>query len=93
MQAIHAALRKLPHAAGQRKAAAYWPKGIRPIFCTGVSVHRYLAQSTHAQRCHVAWQNEPCTHLMAQIVPVVIDIMMAHPETVWGEACYPVVSS
>jgi len=28
---------------------------------------------------------------MAHIVPVVVEIMMAHPEAVWGETCYPVV--
>ena len=26
------------------------------------------------------------------LVPLVIEIMMDHPETLWGEACYPVVT-
>lgn len=32
-----------------------------------------------------------CTSLMGKPVPVVIEIMLNHPETFWGGACYPVV--
>ena len=35
-------------------------------------------------------QVQDCAHLMGHIVPVVVDIMMAHPEAVCGDACYPV---
>ena len=28
---------------------------------------------------------------MAKLVPLVIEIMMDHLETLWGDACYPVV--
>jgi len=28
---------------------------------------------------------------MAQFVPGMVEIMKAHPETVWGDACYPVI--
>jgi hypothetical protein len=28
---------------------------------------------------------------MGKLVPVVIEIMLDHPETLWGDACYPVV--
>jgi len=28
---------------------------------------------------------------VAKLVPVVIEIMLDHPETLWGDACYPVV--
>ena len=32
-------------------------------------------------------------NILGQLVPVVIDILMAHTETHWGEPCYPVVFS
>ncbi|MCC7198892.1 MAG: hypothetical protein IT483_05240 [Gammaproteobacteria bacterium] len=36
-------------------------------------------------------QIRDCTRLMAKLVPVVVETMMDHPQTLWGEACYPVV--
>ena len=36
-------------------------------------------------------QIRDCNALMAQLVPLVITVMMDHPETLWGDACYPVV--
>ena len=36
-------------------------------------------------------QLRDCTNFMAKLVPLVIEIMMDHPQTLWGEACYPVV--
>lgn len=36
-------------------------------------------------------QIRDCTALMGRLVPVVIEIMLDHPETLWGDACYPVV--
>lgn len=32
-------------------------------------------------------------NILGQLVPVIIEIMMTHPETDWGEPCYPVVDS
>ncbi|MGI2160762.1 hypothetical protein ACRN9X_03435 [Shewanella oncorhynchi] len=29
--------------------------------------------------------------LLSKLVPLIIEIMMTHPETLWGDACYPVV--
>jgi len=37
-------------------------------------------------------QLRDCVNLMGKLVPLVIEIMMDHPETLWGDACYPVVS-
>lgn len=31
-------------------------------------------------------------NLLHDLVPIVIDLMMSHPETLWGEAKYPVVT-
>jgi hypothetical protein len=28
---------------------------------------------------------------MAKLVPLVIEVMMDHPETLWGQGTYPVV--
>lgn len=36
-------------------------------------------------------QIRDCVALMSQLVPVILTIMMDHPETLWGDACYPVV--
>jgi hypothetical protein len=36
-------------------------------------------------------QLRDCTRLMRKMVPLVIEVMMDHPETLWGDACYPVV--
>jgi hypothetical protein len=36
-------------------------------------------------------QLRDCANFMAKLVPLVIEIMMDHPETLWGDACYPVV--
>ena len=36
-------------------------------------------------------QMRDCTNLMGKLVPVVIEVMMDHPDTLWGDACYPVV--
>jgi hypothetical protein len=36
-------------------------------------------------------QIRDCTALLGRLVPVVIEVMLDHPETLWGDACYPVV--
>jgi hypothetical protein len=36
-------------------------------------------------------QLRDCTNFMAKLVPLVIEIMMDHPETLWGQGVYPVV--
>jgi hypothetical protein len=36
-------------------------------------------------------QLRDCTNLMSKLVPLTIEVMMDHPETLWGDACYPVV--
>jgi hypothetical protein len=37
-------------------------------------------------------QLRDCTRLMRKLVPIVIEVMLDHPETLWGDACYPVVT-
>lgn len=36
-------------------------------------------------------QMRDCVNLMGKLVPLVIETMMDHPGTLWGDACYPVV--
>ncbi|HAF2131048.1 TPA: hypothetical protein G9F27_005391 [Salmonella enterica] len=38
-------------------------------------------------------QLKDCTSLLGKLVPVVITLMMSHPNTLWGNACYPVVEA
>jgi len=38
-------------------------------------------------------QVRECTKLLATIVPLVIHIMLQHPDTLWGDAHYPVVDN
>jgi len=36
-------------------------------------------------------QLRDCVALMEKLVPAILIIMMDHPKTLWGDACYPVV--
>jgi hypothetical protein len=36
-------------------------------------------------------QLRDCSNLMQKLVPLVIEVMMDHPGTLWGAGCYPVV--
>lgn len=36
-------------------------------------------------------QMRDCCHLMSKLVPAIIEIMMDNPDTLWGDAYYPVV--
>jgi len=33
------------------------------------------------------------SHLPGKLAPIVIGTMMDHPDTAWGDACYPVVDA
>ncbi|MGL6420135.1 hypothetical protein ACSZMW_21270 [Aeromonas allosaccharophila] len=36
-------------------------------------------------------QLKDCANLLGKLVPEIIELMMTHPDTLWGDACYPVV--
>lgn len=36
-------------------------------------------------------QLRDCTSLLEKLIPLVIQIMMDHPQAAWGDACYPVI--
>jgi hypothetical protein len=31
--------------------------------------------------------------ILGKLVPAIIEVMMRHPEKMWGDACYPVKSA
>jgi len=37
-------------------------------------------------------QLRDCTNFMAKLAPLVIEVMMDHPQTLWGQGTYPVVT-
>jgi hypothetical protein len=37
-------------------------------------------------------QMRDCVNLMGKLVPLVVEVMMDHPGTLWGDAVYPVVT-
>jgi hypothetical protein len=36
-------------------------------------------------------QLHDCVSLLHKFIPQIISLMMKHPDTLWGDACYPVV--
>ena len=38
-------------------------------------------------------QLRDCSAFLGKLVPFVIKLMMDNPDTLWGDACYPVVES
>ena len=36
-------------------------------------------------------QLHDCVSLLHKLIPQIISLMMEHPDTLWGDACYPVV--
>ena len=85
-------------AAGKRKAAILLAQGHTPELLALVFQRIYTLRN---QLMHggATWnsttnraQVQDCANLMGQIVPVVIDVMLSHPEAVWGAASYPVIN-
>jgi hypothetical protein len=96
---IDAATWQSRQAAGKRKAAILLAQDHTPDLLALVFQRIYTLRN---QLMHggATWNGKTnraqvldCAHLMGQIVPVVVEIMMAHPEAVWGEVCYPVVGA
>jgi hypothetical protein len=38
-------------------------------------------------------QLRDCSAFLGKLVPYIIQVMMDHPDTLWGDACYPVVET
>jgi len=65
----------------------------------GVALGRIYTLRNQLMHGGAAWgssvnrdQIRDCVALMGKLVPLVIEIMLDHPDTLWGDACYPVVA-
>lgn len=38
-------------------------------------------------------QLRDCTSFMAELVPLIIEVIRDHPDALWGDACYPVIQA
>ena len=84
--------------APQPRTAAPLAKGDLPEL-PGLVFHCIYTLRNPLMHGGVSWnsqlnraQRQDCVNLRGKLVPVVIDLMMANPETLWGAACYPVVN-
>ena len=84
-------------AQGKQRAAVLLAQGHTPELL-GLVFQRIYTLRNQLMHGGATWnsqvnraQVQDCVNLMGQLVPVVIDLMMSNPETLWGEACYPVV--
>ncbi|WP_028485410.1 HEPN domain-containing protein [Hydrogenovibrio halophilus] len=64
----------------------------------GIVFHRLYTLRNQIMHGGATWngqtnrqQLKDATQILGKIVPIIINIMMSHPEQIWGEACYPVV--
>ena len=37
-------------------------------------------------------QVRDCGRLLAKLVPLILEVMLDHPDTLWGDACFPVIA-
>ncbi len=86
-------------AAGKRKATILLAQGQTPELL-GLVFQRIYTLRNQLMHGGATWnstinraQVQDCVNLMGQLVPVVIDIMLSSPDTLWGDACYPVVAA
>ena len=86
-------------AKGKKTAAILLTKGNTPELL-GLLFQRIYTLRNQLMHGGATWngsvnraQIQDCVNLMGKLVPVVIDIMLNSPDTLWGDACYPVVES
>ena len=83
------------------KKAAHYALGHRDtVTVLSVALSRIYTLRNQLMHGGATWsssvnrdQLRDCTNLMGKLVPLLIEIMLDHPETLWGDACYPVVTS
>lgn len=81
------------------KAAAHRALGARDtVTVLGIALSRIYTLRNQLMHGGATWnssvnrdQVRDCMSLMDKLVPLVIEIMLDHPGTLWGDACYPVV--
>ncbi|MBM4220583.1 MAG: hypothetical protein FJ170_01400 [Gammaproteobacteria bacterium] len=84
--------------ADAKKAANLALRNRETVTVLGVVLSRIYTLRNQLMHGGATWnsavnrdQIRDCTRLMGKLVPLVIEIMLDHPETLWGDACYPVV--
>lgn len=84
-------------ARGKQLAHAALVSGNTPLLL-GVVFNRLYTLRNQLMHGGATWngtvnreQLRDCARLMGKLVPLIIELMMEHPGTLWGDACYPVV--
>lgn len=84
-------------ASGKRAAQQALASGNTPMLL-GVLFNRLYTLRNQLIHGGATWngavnrqQLRDCTSLLCKLVPLVIELMMDNPDTLWGDACYPVV--
>lgn len=83
--------------AGKKAAARALAGGNTPALL-GVVFNRLYTLRNQLMHGGATWngsvnrkQLHDCAELLGKLIPLIIALMMDHPETLWGDACYPVV--
>ena len=81
----------------QRSLAALAQNNTHGVLCVALSrIYTLRNQLVHGG---ATWQSTvnreqvtTCARILDRLVPIVIELMMDHPDALWGEAVYPVVT-
>ena len=84
-------------AAGKKMASQALSSGNTPMLL-GVVFNRLYTLRNQLIHGGATWNSKvnrkqlhDCVSLLHKLIPQIISLMMEHPDTLWGEACYPVV--
>lgn len=84
-------------ASGKKAAQLALASGNTPVLL-GVLFNRLYTLRNQLIHGGATWngsvnrsQMRDCVGLLGKLVPVIIELMMDNPDTLWGDACYPVV--
>jgi len=84
-------------ATGKKMASQALSSGNTPILL-GVIFNRLYTLRNQLIHGGATWNSQvnrkqlhDCVGLLHKLIPQIISLMMEHPETLWGDACYPVV--
>jgi hypothetical protein len=82
---------------GKKAAQLALAKGNTPVLL-GVTFNRIYTLRNQLMHGGATWngnvnreQLRQCVDLLGKLVPLIIELMMDNPDTLWEEACYPVV--
>ena len=84
-------------AAGKKMASQALSSGNTPMLL-GVVFNRLYTLRNQLIHGGATWNSKvnrkqlhDCVSLLHKLIPQIISLMMEHPDTLWGDACYPVV--